>query len=200
MSLNVSDISFSYTQGNEVISNFSLQVPEGKVVSLIGPSGCGKSTLLHCIAGLLVPSSGFIKIDGADVTHRKVYDRGIGIMMQDQPLYEHMTVAQNIAFPLRAQGVKAEVNEILERLDLSTIQSQKVSKCSGGERRRVAFGRAVVKKPRVLLLDEPFVSMQESLRDIIQEYIHELRITTLLVTHEKETIIDNIVVAMKQEC
>ncbi len=197
MSLNVSDISFSYTQGNEVISNFSLQVPAGKVVSLIGPSGCGKSTLLHCIAGLLVPSSGLIKIDGADVTHRKVYDRGIGIMMQNQPLYEHMTVAQNIAFPLRARGAKADVNEILERLDLSKIQSNKVSKCSGGERRRVAFGRSVVKKPRVLLLDEPFVSMQESLRDIIQEYIQELRITTLLVTHEREIFVDNIVVAMK---
>jgi len=185
MTLTVSDISFSYSNGIDVLLHESLQVPEGEVIALVGPSGCGKSTLLHCIAGLLQPSSGFIEVGGVDVTNTKPHERGIGIMMQDQPLYEHLSIEQNIAFPLRARGEKKpNVTRILEQLELTSIAKQKVSKCSGGERRRVAFGRAIVIKPKVLLLDEPFVSLNEELRETMRGFIQSVGVTTLLVTHD----------------
>ncbi len=198
MTLAVSDISFAYPKGKVVLSDVSIQVPEGEVVVLVGPSGCGKSTLLHCIAGLLQPSSGFIVVDGVDVTNKKPHERGIGIMMQDQPLYEHMTVAQNIAFPLRALGAKASMAEILEQLELNTIATKKVSECSGGERRRVAFGRAVIKKPNVLLLDEPFISLHDYLCTTMKKYIQHSKISTLLVTHKHDDIVMSKTIKMEK--
>ena len=106
MSLVVENLSYEYMQGESVLSNYSLKIDEGEQVVLVGPSGCGKSTLLHCVAGLCEPKSGTIYIDGEEVSQKKPYERGIGIMMQDQPLYEHLTVEKNIAFPLRARGDK----------------------------------------------------------------------------------------------
>ncbi len=183
MFLQVSNLSFSYRRGNQVLSNVCLEVREGETVSLVGPSGCGKSTLLHCIAGLLTPSCGAVMISGDDVTLKKPHERDVGIMMQDQPLYEHMTVEQNIIFPLKAMRKNGDVSNILSQLELNQIAKQKVTKCSGGERRRVAFGRAVVRNPKVLLLDEPFVSMQEELRMTIKKFIEQSGMATLLVTH-----------------
>ena len=180
-----------------MLEDVTLKVDEGELVAVVGRSGCGKSTLLHCIAGLITPKSGAIQIDGKDVTDAAPYLRGVGIMMQDQPLYEHLTVEKNIAFPLRARGEKKpDVSQILELFQLQGIAQQKVSTCSGGERRRVALGRAIVLQPSVLLLDEPFVSLNEELRDTIRMYIQELTLTTLLVTHdleEVESIADSVV-------
>ena len=185
MSLAVENLSHEYFKGNRVIDDFSVSVDDSEIVALVGPSGCGKTTLLHCIIGLLAPTVGRVHVDGFDVTNKKPHERGIGIMMQDQPLYEHLSVEQNIAFPLRSRGVKKPaVSNILEQLDLTDIAKQKVSTCSGGERRRIAFGRAIVTKPSVLLLDEPFVSLNEELRETVRMIIRNACITTLLVTHD----------------
>jgi ABC-type sugar transport system ATPase subunit len=187
MSLSVENVSHEYFQGNCVIDDFSISVNDGEIVALVGPSGCGKTTLLHCITGLVAPTSGRVQVDGVDVSHKKTHERGIGIMMQDQPLYEHLSVEQNIAFPLRARGQKKQdVSQLLEQLELADIAKQKVSSCSGGERRRVAFGRAIVTKPNVLLLDEPFISLNEELRKMLRESIVQANVSTLLVTHDFE--------------
>ena len=187
MSLSVENVSHEYFQGNCVIDDFSISVNDGEIVALVGPSGCGKTTLLHCITGLVAPTSGRVQVDGVDVSHKKTHERGIGIMMQDQPLYEHLSVEQNIAFPLRARGQKKlDVSQLLEQLELADIAKQKVSSCSGGERRRVAFGRAIVTKPNVLLLDEPFISLNEELRNSMRERIAKENVSTLLVTHNFE--------------
>ena len=185
MSLSVANLSHEFSEGEPVFNEFSMHIEDGELVALVGPSGCGKSTLLHCIVGLITPTSGLVHVDGNDVSNKKSHERGIGIMMQDQPLYEHLSVEQNIAFPLRSRGVKKPaVSNILEQLDLTDIAKQKVSTCSGGERRRIAFGRAIVTKPSVLLLDEPFVSLNEELRETVRMIIRNACITTLLVTHD----------------
>jgi ABC-type sugar transport system ATPase subunit len=201
MSLSVENVSHEYFQGNCVIDDFSISVNDGEIVALVGPSGCGKTTLLHCITGLVAPTSGRVQVDGVDVSHKKTHERGIGIMMQDQPLYEHLSVEQNIAFPLRARGQKKQdVSQLLEQLELADIAKQKVSSCSGGERRRVAFGRAIVTKPNVLLLDEPFISLNEELRNSMRERIAKENVSTLLVTHnfeEASMLCDRVIVLEK---
>jgi ABC-type sugar transport system ATPase subunit len=187
MSLSVENVSHEYFQGNRIIDDFSISVKDGEIIALVGPSGCGKTTLLHCITGLVAPTSGRVQVDGVDVSHKKPHERGIGIMMQDQPLYEHLSVEQNIAFPLRARGQKKpDVSQLLEQLELADIAKQKVSSCSGGERRRIAFGRSIVTKPNVLLLDEPFTSLNEELRKMMRESIVQANVSTLLVTHDSE--------------
>ncbi len=193
MSLQVKNISFKYPQGNSIFTDFTLKVGDGELVGLIGSSGCGKSTLLHCIAGILSVDAGDILINEQPVNSMKPHARGIGIMMQDQPLYEHLSVEQNIRFPLQNRDRKEEkVAEIIERLDLSSVADRKVSKCSGGERRRVALARAVIKKPKVLLLDEPFISVDPILGDTMKEYImslhSEIKPTTILVSHNHEEV------------
>ena len=197
MSLTVEGLSHEYYKGNCVLDDFSVSVEDGELVALVGPSGCGKTTLLHCIIGLTTPTCGRVHVEGTDVSSKKPYERGIGIMMQDQPLYEHLSVEQNIAFPLRARGQKSpDVSCIIEQLNLSSIAKQKVSTCSGGERRRIAFGRTIVIKPNVLLLDEPFISLNEELCKIMRESITQENISTLLVTHDFEeasTLCDRVI-------
>ena len=187
MSLIVENLSHEYSQGARVLDDLSMHIEDGELVALIGPSGCGKSTLLHGIIGLVTPMTGRVRVDVNDISHKNPHDRGIGIMMQDQPLYEHLSIEQNIAFPLHTRGQKnPSVARTLEQLQLADIAKQKVSSCSGGERRRVAFGRAIVTKPNVLLLDEPFVSLNEELRTTMRELILSLGVSTLLVTHNIE--------------
>ena len=186
MSLSVQNLAFEYTKGTPVFEHLSFSIADCQTLALVGPSGSGKSTLLHCIAGLLSPLRGSVQVQGNEVLQLRPHLRNVGIMMQDQPLYEHMTVEQNIAFPLKTRGILRCIQEELEMLELDTIAQQVVSKCSGGERRRVAFGRSIVTKPAVLLLDEPFVSLQEELRKKIQVAIECTRCTTLLVTHDSK--------------
>jgi ABC-type sugar transport system ATPase subunit len=195
MSLDVSDISYKYSKDDPVLQSVSLHVDDGELVALIGPSGCGKSTLLHCIAGLLDVDCGGISINGMSVVSVKPHERSIGIMMQDQPLYEHLSVEQNAGFPLQTRGAAKDtlaqkVEQTLVSLELSELAPRKVSQLSGGERRRVALARAIIVEPRVLLLDEPLVSLDEALRSTMRQFIRNVHdasnMSTLVVTHNAE--------------
>lgn len=193
MALVVQNISYKYPQGEIVLDAASLQVDTGELLGLVGPSGCGKSTLLHCITGLIDVDAGDICIDGTSMNSVKPHKRGIGIMMQDQPLYEHLTVEQNISFPPQTHGKKAtSVSELMKQLELSELAKRKVAKCSGGERRRVALARAVILQPRILLLDEPFISIDPSLRGSMKQYIKslhtEIQSSTIIVSHHHEEL------------
>ena len=195
MSLDVQNISYKYSKGNPVLESVSLHLDDSELVALVGPSGCGKSTLLHCIAGLIDIDSGEISINGMNVVSVKPHERSIGIMMQDQPLYEHLTVEQNAGFPLQTRGEQRDVlaqkvAQTLASLELCELAIRKVSKLSGGERRRVALARAIIVQPRVLLLDEPFVSLDEALRSSMRQLIKEVHsssnMSTLVVMHDAE--------------
>jgi len=205
MALDVQGISYKYPQGNVVLEDVSLHVDDGELVALIGPSGCGKSTILHCIAGLIEIDFGKISVDGECVNSSKPHERNIGIMMQDQPLYEHLSVEQNIGFPMQSRNdekstISQHVKYTLHSLELLNLAKQNVSKLSGGERRRVALGRAMILKPRVLLLDEPLVSLDEELRLSLQQLIRTVHdatgASTLIVTHDKteaDSFVDRII-------
>jgi len=209
MALSVHVLCKRFTTESTVLHNVDLEVADGELVVIVGPSGSGKSTLLHCIAGLLAIDSGDIVIDNRRVNDDKPHQRGIGIVMQDQPLYEHLSVCMNIGFPLRARGEKrsaiaSRVQETMSALELDGIADRRASHLSGGERRRVALGRAIIVRPRVLLLDEPLVSLDQELKDSLQLVIRKVHddvgASTLLVTHDHEeanTLADRVVAMSK---
>ena len=192
------------------VNNFTYTIPDGKLVGLLGPSGCGKSTTLYMISGLQAPSSGKIFFGDDDVTDLAPEDRGIGLVFQNYALYPHMTVMQNILFPL--QNLKGEdkltKEEMRERayeaarlVQIDELMDRKPSELSGGQQQRVAIARALVKMPRVLLLDEPLSNLDARLRLQTREEIKRIQretgITTVFVTHDQEeamSISDQIVV------
>jgi putative spermidine/putrescine transport system ATP-binding protein len=183
-----------------------LDVAAGEFVTLLGPSGCGKSTTLRAIAGLLDIDRGTIAIDGRDVTHVPIHRRDIGVVFQNNALFPHMTVAQNIAFGLRMRGVaRAEQAQrtaaALAMVHLPDHGARYPHQLSGGQQQRVAIARALVINPRVLLLDEPFAALDRKLREEMQMELRELTrrvgITAVFVTHDQEealTMSDRIVV------
>ena len=194
MSLSVHGLSKRFSSNAPILNTVGFDIDDGELVTITGPSGSGKSTLLHCIAGIVNPDSGRILVDGNPVQDRKPHLRSIGIVMQDQPLYEHLSVEENVGFPLRARGeskleIAQRVSELLGSLQLSNIAKRRASQLSGGERRRVAIGRATIVKPRVLLLDEPLVSLDQELKELIATLIrqvhNEIGATTLFVTHDQ---------------
>jgi thiamine transport system ATP-binding protein len=189
--LDVRDISVTHS-GRKVLRAVSLSVADGEVVAVRGPSGSGKSTLLRVIAGLLVPASGSVWMDGADITSRPTHLRHIGMVFQDNQLFGHLTVHQNVAFGMRMQHVgKAEaarrVGRLLELVGLPDFGPRSVQTLSGGEAKRVALARSLAPQPRVLLLDEPLTGLDEALHDRLLHDLRDLlaaqRITTVLVTH-----------------
>jgi len=211
MSLSIHALCKCYSANIPVLHNASLDVEDGELVAIAGPSGSGKSTLLHCIAGVETPDSGTISVDGNPVQDCKPHLRSIGIVMQNQPLYEHLSVRANVGFPLRARGVRRSVvsqrvSETLDSLQLSRISGRSASRLSGGERRRVAIGRAIILHPRVLLLDEPLVSLDPELKESIAQLIRrvhdEIVATTLFVTHDRQeaATLGDRVVAMASLC
>ena len=201
-------------ENSEVIAvnNFTFEIPDGKLVGLLGPSGCGKSTTLYMISGLQQPTSGRIFFGDEDVTDLSPENRGIGLVFQNYALYPHMTVKQNILFPL--QNLKGEdkltKEQMLEKavwaaklVQIDELMDRKPSELSGGQQQRVAIARALVKTPRVLLLDEPLSNLDARLRLQTREEIKRIQtqtgITTVFVTHDQEEAmsISDIIVVMK---
>lgn len=190
----------------EVLSDISLAVHDGEFVVFVGPSGCGKSTLLRIIAGLEDQSGGRVLIDGDDVTGKEPIDRGIAMVFQSYALYPHLSVYENIAFPLRLQKMSKEetarrVDAAAATLDLTNRLDHKPSQLSGGQRQRVAIGRAIVRNPKVFLFDEPLSNLDASLRGAMRVELSELHqklaTTMVYVTHdqvEAMTMADRIVV------
>ena len=200
--------------GKEVVAvnDFTFEIPDGKLIGLLGPSGCGKSTTLYMISGLQKPSSGKIFFGEDDVTELSTENRGIGLVFQNYALYPHMTVKQNIMFPL--QNLKGEDKMTKEQMDerahwaaglvqIDDLMDRKPSEMSGGQQQRVAIARALVKMPRVLLLDEPLSNLDARLRLQTREEIRRIQretgITTIFVTHDQEEAmsISDMIVVMK---
>ncbi len=195
------------------VNDFNFEIPDGKLVGLLGPSGCGKSTTLYMICGLEKPTSGQIFFGDDDVTAMPAEDRGVGLVFQNYALYPHMTVKQNIMFPLgNLKGeAKLSKDEMEKRaldaaslVQIENLMERKPSELSGGQQQRVAIARALVKLPKVLLLDEPLSNLDARLRLQTREEIkriqHKTRITTVFVTHDQEEAmsISDIIVVMKQ--
>jgi len=176
------------------VNDVSLSIEDGEFFVLLGPSGCGKTTTLRMIAGLELPSTGQIRIHGRDVTYTEPRHRDIAMAFQDYGLYPHLTVANNIGFPLRVRGVDrrqraAKVAETAERLGIGQLLHRKPSQLSGGERQRVSLARALVRNPRVFLMDEPLSNLDAKLRAVmrteIKKLVSSMGITTIYVTHDQ---------------
>ena len=194
------------------VNNFSFEIPDGKLIGLLGPSGCGKSTALNLISGLQKPTEGKIFFGDDDITRVPPEKRGVGLVFQNYALYPHLTVKQNITFPLenlkgKEKLTKAQMNEKAEEIaklvQIDGLLDRKPSELSGGQQQRVAIARALVKMPRVLLLDEPLSNLDARLRLQTREEIkriqNETKITTVFVTHDQEEAmsISDMIVVMK---
>ena len=178
-----------------ILKNVSLEVKTGQLISLLGSSGCGKSTLLKTVAGIIEPSSGDVLIDGKSVLGVPVHRRGAVIVFQDLRLFPHMTVAENVEFALKMSGMKKQqyreiAREQLEKVRLEGLEDRSISQISGGQMQRVALARAFAVRPSVMLLDEPFSSLDEELRlemgNLLLELQRESELTTVLVTHDTQ--------------
>ena len=194
------------------VNDFSFEIPDGKLIGLLGPSGCGKSTTLYMICGLQKPTGGKIFFGDDDVTELAPENRGVGLVFQNYALYPHMTVKQNIMFPLEnLRGAdKLTKEQMIERayeaaklVQIDGLMDRKPSELSGGQQQRVAIARALVKMPRVLLLDEPLSNLDARLRLQTREEIKRIQretgITTIFVTHDQEEAmsISDMIVVMK---
>ena len=194
------------------VSDFTFEIPDGKLIGLLGPSGCGKSTTLNLISGLEKPTSGRIYFGEDDVTDLPPEMRGVGLVFQNYALYPHMTVLQNILFPLQnlkgkdkltKQQMLEKAEEAAALVQISELMERKPSELSGGQQQRVAIARALVKMPRILLLDEPLSNLDARLRLQTREELRRIQretgITTIFVTHDQEEAmsISDLIVVMK---
>jgi len=186
-------VSFSYG-ATPVIDNLSLDAPAGEMTALLGDSGCGKTTILKLIAGLLSPAAGTIAIDGRSANSVPAEKRRAGVVFQKALLFPYLSVAENVGFSLKMRGasrseIRNRVEEALAMVRLDGYGSRRPSQLSGGQEHRVALARALVSDPRILLLDEPFASLDENLRAEIRSLVRaiqrKLRITAIFVTHDR---------------
>ena len=182
-------------ESTPVLQNLSIYIGAGEIVALTGPSGSGKTTLLRCIAGLEVVDSGTILLSGEEITAKPAHLRRIGLVFQDNQLFPHLNVAENISYSLKIQGIKQKlvdekVAEVLELVGLTHLSQREVIKLSGGEAKRIAVARALVAQPKVLLLDEPLSGLDKELHTrLLQDLGNLLRsrgTTTLHVTHDQD--------------
>jgi inositol-phosphate transport system ATP-binding protein len=206
MKIELKNICKSFDKKSNTINNLNLTIEDGEFVALLGPSGCGKTTTMLMIAGIYKPNSGEIYFNNQPVNDLEPKDRNIGMVFQSYALYPHMTVLENIAFPLKQQRVAKEerierVKQAAEMVQLGHLLDRKPSELSGGQQQRVSLARAIVKKPAVLLLDEPLSNLDARLKIEMREEISriqkELGITTIMVTHDQEeamTMADRIAV------
>jgi len=188
------------------VDSINLSITHGTFVCLLGPSGCGKTTLLRMIAGLEEPSDGRILIEGDDITRRPAHQRDFGMVFQSLALFPHLTVGDNIAYPLRIRGApvaeqRARVDKLLRLVHLPGFGDRPISKLSGGQRQRIAIARALARSPKLFLLDEPLSALDAKLREAMQVELRQLQrqlgITTIVVTHDQReamTMADLIVV------
>lgn len=194
------------------VRDFTFEIPDGKLISLLGPSGCGKSTTLNLLSGLLSPTSGRIFFGEDDVTDLPAEHRGVGLVFQNYALYPHLTVRQNILFPLQnLKGKNRLSKEVMEEkavnaaklVQIEGLMDRKPAELSGGQQQRVAIARALVKMPRILLLDEPLSNLDARLRLQTREELRRIQretgITTVFVTHDQEEAmsISDLIVVMK---
>ena len=194
MKLKIENLSSGYDE-DVVLQDLSLEVAEGEFLSLLGPSGCGKSTLMKTVAGILTAQSGQVFLDGQEITNLPVHKRGTVVVFQDMRLFPHKTVAENVAFPLKMQGIpKAKrlktAEELLEKVQMGAYRNRKPGELSGGQQQRIALARALAAQPKLLLLDEPFSALDENLREDMRRLVLQLQkefsMTVILVTHDRE--------------
>lgn len=188
-----------------VLNELNLIIPSEQITIVQGPSGCGKSTLLKVIAGLLKPEEGHLYINDRDVTHLDSNERHLGYISQSIVLYPHMTIFDNLAYPLKQAGVPVEemkrrVFDIAKLLDIELLLSRKPKVLSGGQQQKVAIGRALIKQPSILLMDEPFSNLDIKtaliLTQLLKDIQTKLRLTMVIVTHrelDSSTLGDTIV-------
>jgi putative spermidine/putrescine transport system ATP-binding protein len=188
------------------LAEVDLDIPHGRLVCLLGPSGCGKTTLLRLIAGLEAPSGGRILLDGADITAVPAHRRDFGMVFQSLALFPHLSVGENVAYPLRIRGVgraerRRRAEELLELVRLPGVLDRSIAQLSGGQRQRVAIARALAFDPKLFLLDEPLSALDDKLREAMQVELRLLQqrlgISTIIVTHDQReamTMADVVVV------
>lgn len=193
-SIEIDQVSKSF-DGIPAVANVSLSIYKGEFFSILGASGCGKSTLLRMLAGLEIPTSGKIYIDEIDMTRVEPYNRPVNMMFQSYALFPHMSVEQNVAFGLKQEGaskgeIRNRVEQILDLVHMGRYAKRKPHQLSGGQQQRVALARSLIKKPKVLLLDEPLGALDKQLREQTQfELVNiqeSLGITFVMVTHDQE--------------
>lgn len=181
--------------GVAAVDHASLTVNDGELMALVGHSGCGKTTLLRMISGLTAPEQGRIRLDGQDIAGQKPQDRDVVMVFQENLLFPHLTVAENIGFGLKMQRVprrrrEEKIKELMGLMQLPEIGGRYAAQLSGGQQQRVALARALALEPKVLLLDEPLSNLDPKLRDDLRDLIlrlhQELRMTTILVTHDRD--------------
>jgi iron(III) transport system ATP-binding protein len=179
--------------GKVIFEDISLKVNKGEIVSILGPSGCGKTTLLHIILGLTDISSGRLAYDNEDITRVPMKHRGFNIVFQDYALFPNLNVKQNIEYGLRNRpnvSTQAEVDELVDLLEIKAHLNKRISQLSGGQKQRVALARTLVMKPKILLLDEPLSALDGVIKETIKARIREIaeryELTTLIVTHDPE--------------
>jgi multiple sugar transport system ATP-binding protein len=203
------DVTKIWPDGTVAVNNVSLDVNDGEFMVLLGPSGCGKSTILRMIAGLEDPSEGDILLNGEPVLEVPPRDRSIAMVFQDFALYPHMTVKDNIGFPLKLSGIDPSprferVGDVAAALGIGDVLARKPSQLSGGQRQRVAMGRAIVRRPGLFLMDEPLSNLDSGLRAELRAEItgltRELGVTTMYVTHDQAealTMADRVAIMRK---
>ena len=203
------DVMKVFADGTVAVDRVNLDVGQGEFMVLLGPSGCGKSTLLRMVAGLEDPTSGAIIMDGELANDLPPRERGVAMVFQDFALYPHMTVGENIGFPLRLSGIEPEpraeqVAEVASALGIGDVLGRKPGQLSGGQRQRVAMGRAIVRRPKLFLMDEPLSNLDSGLRAELRAEIsglvRELGVTTIYVTHDQAealTMADRVAILRK---
>lgn len=181
--------------GRAVFEDVGFHLDQGELVTLLGPSGCGKSTLLRCIAGLLAPDAGTLRVAGADITDTPARDRGIGMVFQNYALFPKLSVRDNVAFGLRMQRrpaaeIDARVADVLAMVDLDGCAKAYPGTLSGGQQQRVALARSLVVRPRILLLDEPLSALDAAIRRALRQELRDIQrragVTMIVVTHDQE--------------
>lgn len=199
VSLELKEIKKSFTEGEAVLDNISLEISKGEFITLLGSSGCGKTTTLRIIAGLEQPDAGSVWLDGREVTGLEPNQRDVNTVFQNYALFPHMNVAENIGYGLKLKKVpkseiRKKVSQMLELVQLKGYEKRKPSELSGGQKQRVAIARALVNNPKVLLLDEPLGALDLQLRRTMQIELKHLQkklgITFIYITHDQEEAIN----------